>query len=64
MHVFQILTLCILLFFMPNDEDKDNDRSKHSLPIVSRQLSDGTVVELLYRPLEQHTLFAVYNAGR
>lgn len=36
---------------------------KNHLPTISRQLPDGSVLEMLYRPNEQRTTFAHYSGG-
>jgi hypothetical protein len=41
-----------------------DDKKRASVPTVSRILSDGSILELLYRPDDQRTALALYNAGR
>ncbi len=51
-----------MILLMANQEE---DKAKRKIvPAVSRCLSDGTLVELVYRPEDRQTMFALYNAGR
>ena len=43
--------------------DRSPDRKPDRIPAVSRRLPDGTLIELLYRPAEAKTAFAVGRAG-
>src|ERR1700694_3091663 len=47
---------------MRDAEAKRADRN--AAPTVSEVLADGTIVELVYKPEEHTTLFAVYSAGQ
>lgn len=49
----------------PISSDKKGERppSRRKVPVVSARLPDGMLVELLYRPQEQKTLFAVAHDG-
>jgi hypothetical protein len=49
---------------MDDPENGNTGGSRTIVPTVSRSLSDGTLIELLYRPDERKTLFALHNAGR
>jgi hypothetical protein len=49
---------------MDNAEDQKTHGNRTIVPAVSWSLPDGTLVELLYRPEERRTLFALFNAGR
>jgi hypothetical protein len=40
------------------------DKNRATLPTVSRILSDGSILELLYRPDEERTALALFSAGR
>jgi hypothetical protein len=46
------------------DDVEDHKTKRTIVPAVSWSLPDGTLVELLYRPEERQTLFAIFNAGR
>ncbi len=46
----------------PKENDERQDGRRRS-PIVSARLADGTLIELLYRPEERRTLFAVARGG-
>jgi hypothetical protein len=39
------------------------DKQRRASPVVSAVFDDGTIVELLYQPKEQRTLFAVWRDG-
>jgi hypothetical protein len=64
MHDYPMLSTLRIVVWMMNIEEKNENQRKNGTPAVSRCCPDGTLVELLYRPIEQRTLFAVYNAGR
>jgi hypothetical protein len=49
---------------MNDAEEKKTQGNRTIVPAVSWSLPDGTLVELLYRPQERRTLFALFNAGR
>jgi hypothetical protein len=49
---------------MDNAEEKNTHGNRTIVPAVSWSLPDGTLVELLYRPEERRTLFALCSAGR
>jgi hypothetical protein len=49
---------------MNDAEEKRTHGTRTIVPAVSWSLPDGTLVELLYRPGERRTLFALCNAGR
>lgn len=44
--------------------EKAEPAKQRIIPTVSYCSPDGTLVELLYRPTERQTTFAIYNAGR
>src|SRR5262252_5896130 len=41
-----------------------DEKNRVTVPTVSRILSDKSILELLYRPDEQRTALAFFNAGR
>lgn len=41
----------------------DNENQKSKIPTVSTTLSDGSLVELVYQPIEKQTLLAHYEHG-
>jgi hypothetical protein len=45
-------------------EPEQDAQKKQIIPTVSEVLEDGTIIELVYRPLDRSTLFAVFSAGR
>src|SRR5207249_3645122 len=48
-----------------DDAEQDHaTRSRTTVPTVSACLDDATLIELLHRPQERKTIFALYNAGR
>jgi hypothetical protein len=49
---------------MDDAKQETEERSRTTIPTVSRIFPDGTVIELLYRPHERRTVLALYNAGR
>jgi hypothetical protein len=44
-------------------KETEEKRNRATVPTVSRILADGSIVELLYRPDEHRTAFAIYSAG-
>ena len=44
--------------------DRETNDNRRVIPTASALLDDGTIVELVFRPQERRTLFAVYDAGR
>jgi len=45
-------------------ETRDQQKEKRIVPTASSILDDGTIVEMVYRPDQRRTFFAIYNAGR
>src|SRR5947209_8388639 len=44
-------------------DPRPSDRKASTVPTISRVLSDGTIIETLYRPDEGTTAFAVWRSG-
>jgi hypothetical protein len=44
-------------------KEKEDDRARRRVPRVSARLADGSLLELLYRPKEHRTLFALAREG-
>lgn len=51
------------LAHMAEEIVKSGESKPERVPAVSRRLSDGTLIELLYRPVEATTAFAVSRTG-
>ena len=49
---------------MASTEKEITEQTRTTVPVVSRCYPNGTLIELLYRPLERQTLLALYDAGR
>src|SRR4051794_5371841 len=49
---------------MNDDNHKNEEQTRTTVPTVSRNLQDGSLIELLYRPQERRTALALYDAGR
>jgi hypothetical protein len=49
---------------MDHSDTQKEKPTRKTIPAVSRCLSDGTLVELVYHPERRQTLFALYSAGR
>src|ERR1700738_2880687 len=45
-------------------EDRVEQSKKQIIPTASAVLEDGTIVEMMFRPKERRTFFAIYSAGR
>src|SRR6266516_3589439 len=46
---------------MENDAE---EKKKRIVPTASTILEDGTIIEMVFRPEQRRTLFAIYSAGR